>query len=69
MFEGGKSLPQTFLRQGIDQKGHGHDGDERHDPGFHLEEEALDIDPWILEEAMTFLDRRSLSFVGREQRT
>ena len=69
LFESGKSLPETFFGQGIDQQGHGHDGDEGHDPGLLLEEKALDIDPGILEEAMAPLDRRSLSFVGREERT
>ena len=45
LFEGGMILQEMFLGQGIDQKGHGHDGYERHDPGLLLEEEALGIDP------------------------
>ena len=37
LFEGGESLPETFLGQGIDQESHRHDGDEFHDPGLLLE--------------------------------
>lgn len=35
-FEGGESLPETFLGQGINQESHRHDGDDRHDPDYFL---------------------------------
>ncbi len=69
LFEGGESLPETFLGQSIDQEGHRHDGDERHDPGLLFEEEAFRIETRILEETIAPLDRRSLGLVGGDQGT
>ena len=67
LLEGGESLPETFLGQRIDQEGHRHDGDERHDPGLLLEEEAFRIKARILEEPIAPLDGRSLGLVGGDQ--
>ena len=46
--QGGEGFPETLLAKGIDKKPHRHDGDEDHDPGLFLEEEALCVKSGIL---------------------